>query len=75
MNVCAKHEQAHRYREPTCDYQSGNGRGRDKLGEQDQHKQTTMYKIEKQQEYISYGRGKYSHYLAITYNGYSLQKY
>ena len=64
MNIYATQKQTHRHREQTSGYQKEEGRGKDKLGVWDYHKQTIMYKINKQQGYII----QYGELQPISYN-------
>ena len=67
MNI-TKHNLTHRYREQTS-IASGERKGRmGKIGIGDWEIQTTIYKINKLQEYIVEHR-EYSQYLIITLNG------
>ena len=50
MNLSMKQKQTHRHRKQTNGYQRGKVEGRDKLGVWDQQIQTTIYKIDKQQD-------------------------
>ena len=50
MNLYTKQKQTHRHRKQTHDYQRGKG-VRDKLGAWDQQIQTTIYKIDEQQDH------------------------
>ena len=49
MNLPMKQKQTYRHRKQTCGCQGGGGWGRDGLGGWDQHMQTTIYRMGKQQ--------------------------
>ena len=67
-NDITKQKQTHRYTEQTSGYQWGEGRGEGQDKDRGLKVHTTMYKINKLQEYIVQHR-EYSQYCIITLKG------
>ena len=69
MNVYTTQKQTHRHRKQTEGYQRQQGGGGEhKLGVWDKKIQTTVHKINKQQDLLCW-IGNYCQYLVITHNG------
>ena len=60
MNLFTEQKQTHRHRKQTYGYQRGKAGRRDKLGVWDQQIETTIYKIDKQQDPTVQHRELYS---------------
>ena len=60
MNLSMKQKQTHRHREQTCGCQGGGGLGREGLRVWDQQMQTSIYRVDKQQDLTVEQRELYS---------------